>query len=227
MTTITGVLDKPALTRWHREQVARAAVEHADRLAADRLAGNEEAAVAFLLAIPTEGTNGREHGTRIHDALESVLCRQPVDVDPRDAPAIAGARAWLNEHHVRPLEIEGFLINEALGYGGTCDLVAEIGGETWMLDWKSSKSVAWANGRVFDEMRLQLVAYARAEFVARVGDPVRWRAGPSIVSSSWSKSPSSLHVVFIKTPPSRLSMAPSTAAAGPAAAMPVHDGRQP
>lgn len=60
-----------------------------------------------------------------------------------------------------------------------------------------------------------------------LGDPVRWRAGPSIVSSSWSKSPSSLHVVSIKPPPSRPSMAPSTAAAGPAGAMPIHDGRQP
>jgi hypothetical protein len=89
-------------------------------------------------------------------------------------PAIEGARTWLNENQVRPIEVEAFLINETLGYGGTCDLIAEIGGEVWLLDWKSSKSVAWADGKVYDEMRLQLAAYARAEFVARPADPTRY-----------------------------------------------------
>jgi hypothetical protein len=172
---VTDVLDKPALTKWHREQVAQAAVTHADRLVVDRDAGNLEAAVAFLLNVRTEGTNSRERGTRIHAALESVLRREPVAVEDRDTPAVAGARAWLNEHHVQPIEVEAFLINETAGYGGTCDLIAEIDGETWLLDWKSSKSVAWPNGNVYDEMRLQLAAYARAEFIARPGDPDRYQ----------------------------------------------------
>lgn len=30
--------------------------------------------------------------------------------------------------------------------------------------------MAWPNGQIYDEMRLQLVAYSRAEFIARVGD---------------------------------------------------------
>jgi hypothetical protein len=174
VTTITGVLDKPALTRWHREQVAQAALTHADRLVADREAGNVEAAVAFLLAARNEGTNGRERGTRIHHAIESVLRREPFAADPRDASAIAGVRTWLNERHVRPIEIEAFLINETLGYGGTLDVIAEIDGETWLLDWKTSKSVAWPNGQVYDEMRYQLAGYANAEFLAKLGDPTRY-----------------------------------------------------
>jgi len=173
VTTVTDVLDKPALVRWFREQVAQAALAHAERLVADREAGNGDAAIAFLLAARNEGTNGRERGTRIHAALEAIVRRQPFEPDPADGPAIAGARTWLNEHHVRPLEVEAYLINETLGYGGTCDLVAEIGGEIWLLDWKTSKSVADARGRVWDEMRLQLAAYAHAEFIARVGDPER------------------------------------------------------
>jgi len=32
---------------------------------------------------------------------------------------------------------------ETLGYGGTLDLIAELDGETWLLDWKTGKSVAW------------------------------------------------------------------------------------
>jgi hypothetical protein len=174
VTTVTDVLDKPALTRWHKEQVAQAAIASAERLLADRESGNVDAAIAYLLATRNEGTNSRERGTRIHAALESVLRREAFEIDPRDEPAVAGARTWLNEHHVQPIEVEAFLINETHGYGGTCDLIAEIDGETWLLDWKSSKSVAWPNGNVYDEMRLQLAAYSRAEFVARIGDPQRY-----------------------------------------------------
>jgi hypothetical protein len=174
VTTVTDVLDKPALTKWHKTQVAEAALTHAERLLSDRDAGNGEAAVAFLLAVRNEGTNGRERGTRIHAALEGVLRHEPTDIDPRDVPAIDGARAWLNQSGIKPLEVEAFLIHETLGYGGTCDLIAEIDGEVWLLDWKSSKSVAWPDGRVYDEMRLQLAAYARAEFIARPADPERY-----------------------------------------------------
>lgn len=174
VTTVCDVLDKPALTRWHREQVAQAAVAHADRLVADAASGNVGAAVAFLLNVRTEGTNSRERGTRVHAALESIVRREPYDLDPRDEPAVAGARTWLNERHVQPIEVEAFLINETAGYGGTCDLIAEIDGETHLLDWKTSKSVANAKGEVWAEMRLQLAAYAHAQFVAKIGDPERY-----------------------------------------------------
>ena len=173
VTTVTDVLDKPALTKWHREQVALAAIANAERLATDRLAGNVDAAVAYLLAVRTEGTVGRERGSRIHAVLEQVLRREPVEVQPADRPAVEGARAWLDERGVKPIEVEAFLIHETLGYGGTCDLIAEIEGETWLLDWKTSKSVAWPDGKVYVDLKLQLAAYARAEFIARPADPAR------------------------------------------------------
>jgi hypothetical protein len=174
VTTVTDVLDKPALVNWKRVQVAIAALAHADRLLADRQAGNDEAAVAFLMATRNEGTNSRERGTRIHSALESILRRQPVAIGQLEAAAVEGARTWLNERKVRPLEVEAMLLNETFGFGGTCDLIAEIDGEVWLLDWKSSKSVADSKGKVWREMRLQLAAYARAEFSAKQADPTRY-----------------------------------------------------
>lgn len=174
VTTVTDVLDKPALVHWKREQVALAALAHARRLVDDHEAGNDEAAVAFLLAARDEGTNGRERGTKIHAALEGVLRRELVSLGDIERSAVEGARAWLNEHQVKPLEVEAFLLNETHGYGGTCDLIAEIDGEVWLLDWKSSKSVADSKGKVWKEMRLQLAAYARAEFSAKIGDPNRY-----------------------------------------------------
>ena len=53
------------------------------------------------------------------------------------------------------------------------DLIAEIDGEVWLLDWKTGKSVAWPSGEVYSDHRLQLAAYAHADFVARIGDPER------------------------------------------------------
>jgi hypothetical protein len=170
VTTITDVLDKPALVKWKREQVALAALAHVDRLAEDKAAGNEDAAVAFLMNARDEGRNSRERGSRIHEAIEGVLLRQSPQIDPRDVAAVEGARAWLNAKRPKPLEVESFLINATLGYGGTCDLIAELDGEIWLLDWKSSKSVAWPSGQVYNEYRLQLSAYAHAEFVGVIGD---------------------------------------------------------
>lgn len=174
VTTVTNVLDKPALTKWHREQVALAALANADRLVVDQKAGNVDAAVAYLLNVRTEGTEGRERGSRIHTALESVLRRELVEVEPQDRAAVEGARAWLNEAKLKPLEVEAFLIHETLGYGGTCDLIAELDGEVWLLDWKTSKSVAWPSGQVYVDLKLQLAAYANAEFIARPTDPNRY-----------------------------------------------------
>jgi hypothetical protein len=175
VTSITRGLDAPALTNWKLGEVARSAVENAERLIEDRQAGKVDAAVKYLTTL---STSAMDRGSRIHGNIESILRREPFTPDPRDAAAVAGARAWLNqqvrEHGLRPLEVEAFLINETLGYGGTLDLIAELDGEVWLLDWKTGKSVAWPDGSVYADHRLQLAAYAKAGFIARIGDPERY-----------------------------------------------------
>ena len=174
-TSITRVLDAPALTNWKLGEVARSAIENAERLIEDREAGKVDAAVKWLTTL---STSAMDRGSRIHGNIESILRREPFTPDQRDEAAVAGARIWLDqqarEHGFRPLEVEAFLINETLGYGGTLDLIAELDGETWLLDWKTGKSVAWPDGRVYADHRLQLAAYANAEFIARIGDPERY-----------------------------------------------------
>jgi hypothetical protein len=161
VTTITKVLDAPALTSWKMTEVARSAVDNAERLIADREAGKTDAAIKYLTTL---STSAMDRGSRIHAAIE-------------DRHAIDGARAWLNDqavnHGFRILEVEAFLIHRTLGYGGTLDLIAEIDGEVWLLDWKTGKSVAWPSGEVYRDLRLQLAAYAGAEFIARPNDPTQ------------------------------------------------------
>lgn len=173
-TGITDVLDKPGLTYWKREQVAIAAIDNADLVKT----GKPEAVVAFLLK--SENTDGRDRGTRIHGHIERLLQRQPLDYGehPEDEAAVEGSRAWLNqqatEHGLKVLEVETFVLNPTLGYGGTVDLIAEIDGKITLLDWKSGKSVVDAKGRVYQEMRLQLAAYANCEFIGRPNDATRY-----------------------------------------------------
>ena len=156
-------------------QVAQAAIAGAERLIEDREAGKVDAAVKYLTTL---STTAMDRGSRIHAAIEQILRREPVTIDPRDEAAVAGARAWLNaqvrEHGLRPLEVEAFLLHETLGYGGTCDLIAELDGEVWLLDWKTGSSVATPDGAVYRDHRLQLAAYANAEFIARANDPERY-----------------------------------------------------
>lgn len=175
VTSVTKVLDAPALTSWKLRQVAENAIDSADRLIADREAGKRDAAVKWLTTL---STSAMDRGSRIHAGIESVLRREPVECLPEDLPAVEGARSWINqqvrENGLRVLEVEAFMIHETLGYGGTCDLIAEIGGEVWLLDWKTGKSVAWPSGQVYRDHRLQLAAYQHAEFIARPGDPERY-----------------------------------------------------
>ena len=179
VTSITRVLDAPALTNWKLGEVAKSAIENAERLIEDREAGKTDAAVKYLTTL---STTAMDRGSRIHAAIEQILRREPVTIDARDEAAVAGARAWLNaqvrEHGLRPLEVEAFLLHETLGYGGTCDLIAELDGEVWLLDWKTGSSVATPDGAVYRDHRLQLAAYANAEFIARVNDPARYELPP-------------------------------------------------
>jgi hypothetical protein len=180
VTTITKVLDAPALTNWKLGEVARSAVDNAERLIADREAGKTDAAIKYLTTL---STSAMDRGSRIHAAIEAVLTRDASHVPlEQDQPAIAGARAWLNDqavnHGFRILEVEAFLIHRTLGYGGTLDLIAEIDGEVWLLDWKTGKSVAWPSGEVYRDLRLQLAAYAGAEFIARPNDPTQYPIPP-------------------------------------------------
>ena len=175
VTTVTRVLDAPALTNWKMGQVAETAIAQAERLIADREAGRTEAALRYLTTL---STSAMDRGSRIHAAIEAILRREAHNVDARDTHAVEGARAWLNqmarERGLRPLLVESFVLNETVGYGGTVDLVAELDGEVWLLDWKTGKSVADPKGVVYRDHRLQLAAYARSEFEGRIGDSTRY-----------------------------------------------------
>jgi hypothetical protein len=62
---------------------------------------------------------------------------------------------WAREADVRPLAIEQTVYHPRLGYAGTLDLVAHVGGKLAVVDFKTSKSV-------YAESHLQNIAYQDA-----------------------------------------------------------------
>jgi len=158
VTTVIDVLSKPALPRWAAKETANFAV--ANRKSWQDL--DDQAAVDLLKGAPWRMSGGAmSKGTEIHAIAEKLLVNDPVDFVPPDIQnAVRGVAQIIEWLKPEPIFIESSLWNMTHGYAGTCDLIATIDGETWLLDWKSSKDVYADNG-------LQIAAYSRAEVVIK------------------------------------------------------------
>ena len=158
VTTVIDVLSKPALPRWAAKETATFAV--ANRKSWQDL--DDAAAVDLLKGAAWRLSGGAmSKGTEIHAIAEKLLMNQPVDFVPPDIQnAVRGVAQIIEWLQPEPIHVESSLWNMTYGYAGTCDLIAKIDGETWLLDWKSSKDVYPDNG-------LQIAAYSRAEVIIR------------------------------------------------------------
>jgi hypothetical protein len=86
---------------------------------------------------------------------------QPVDFVPPDIQnAVRGVAQIIEWLQPEVLHMEASIWNMTKGYAGTTDLIATIDGETWLLDWKSSKDV-------YPDMGLQLAAYGHGEVILK------------------------------------------------------------
>jgi hypothetical protein len=167
VTTIIKTLDAPALDAWKvRVQVegtARVAFqerpwenedqpEYVDRLSAmaklefehERLA-NEAADV------------GKQVHALIEHAVREQLGRPSIAPEATDEAlfVFAGWRGWAARVGLEPLMAEGRVYHGGHNYCGTFDLLALVGGEPTLFDWKPKP-------HLYDERRLQLAAYRKA-----------------------------------------------------------------
>lgn len=65
---------------------------------------------------------------------------------------------WLDREKPRFIMAEATLLSHTYGYAGTTDGYAELGGEVWMFDYKTSNTVS-------DDWTYQLAAYRGAEWL--------------------------------------------------------------
>lgn len=176
VTTVGKVLYSYPLERWKLEGVARRAVRDIGIITELAGRGDEEAAIRLLLDSKDESVKARDRGTAFHAWAEAINEGLP-QFPPGDelAGEKVGYLRWTDEAKPKWLAVEAMVASSKYGFGGTLDGVALIDGQTWLIDLKTSKSVADRDGNVWRDYRMQLAAYANAEFVGRPGDPKKYR----------------------------------------------------
>jgi hypothetical protein len=158
VTTVISLTPKPYLLNWVVKLAAEWAADNIGHLAD---MGEWEEQVAAIKAATRElREEGATKGTSIHDYAEQYVWLGVVD-PPVNAPqrAVIDIVETLN-----PLcrFTEAVVWNGTVGYAGTLDGVWDVmyegREETWLIDWKTSKSrsAEWA---------LQQEAYRRAETI--------------------------------------------------------------
>jgi hypothetical protein len=150
VTTILGVINKPALMPWAAKEGARWFKRGAFR------ATSKEA---------------RDIGTAVHKWCEQAINwklgngEEPTMLtDERAVSAIDGFRDWIAQNNIEWISSEERVYNRQYNYAGTVDAVAYVNDEFCVIDFKTSSGI-------WDEYFLQVAAYAEA--VAQVhGDAI-------------------------------------------------------
>lgn len=169
VTTILGVLDKPAIPKWAAQQVAEYVADHPDGVETLRNMGRGPM-VDALKRLPWERRDkAAARGTTLHDHAERILRGEEVEVDDELVPVIESALRFLDEWQIEPVAIEVAVGSREHRYAGTADLFAKYvrpdTGEAGIaiMDWKSGKAI-------YPEYAYQLAAYAGAEFYGLDGN---------------------------------------------------------
>jgi hypothetical protein len=166
VTTITGILDKPALLQW----AANCAVDYIkDNLEAIKdpidVHRGEDVLEAARKAYTLKRDEAAGAGTAVHNAILAYI--QCDDKDDPDASyrklldtdeaynGFMAFRSWESKNHVEWLENECEVFSVLHGYAGRFDAIAKVNGHRYLLDFKTSSGV-------WPEMRWQVCAYRQA-----------------------------------------------------------------
>lgn len=158
VTTITGVIDKPALKFW-------AAGCACDEILEEYQKGNisesviNEARSAFTRV----SKDATDIGKIVHDFCEKFALNKIGKGEkpelPEDEKALAGCLGflrWHDTHDVEFIEVERLVYSRKNNYCGMFDLLAKVNGKLSLIDYKTSKAFYPL------EMGAQLTAYKLA-----------------------------------------------------------------
>lgn len=154
VTTLLGDgIPKGGLTSWAAGEAAQYAIEHWAELEQLRLLDRAKQ-IQYAWQRTRDAAAGK--GTTIHRIAEQLSHGVEVDKPAGLEGHIEACVRFLDSYDVTPVISEATIVNRAIPYAGTLDLVADLLGHRYLLDWKTGKSV-------YAEAALQLAAYAHAE----------------------------------------------------------------
>jgi len=135
VTTILGVLNKPALVKW-ANNLGLIGIDSSKYV-------DEKAAIGTLAhQMIADYLRGKETDTSEYSK---------VQIDQAENATLSFFE-WEKTHHVEPILIEEPMVSEQYKFGGTIDCLGKINGSLCLLDFKTSSGV-------FPEMMVQVVAY--------------------------------------------------------------------
>lgn len=166
-TSITRLLDKPALIPW----AAKMAAEHVGRELTSALEKNSAGRLVAMIPKAKiseiiEGAKSAHRktvddasdvGKQVHELANRIFKGEyigdlPADTDQRVINGLAAIRNWLRQHDVTPIASEQIVFSKKWYYAGTFDLLATVNGSLSLIDFKTSKGV-------YVEHRLQTAGY--------------------------------------------------------------------
>lgn len=135
VTTVLGVLNKPALLNW----AWRCGCDGLDYKAVRDSAAGIGTLAHYLIMCHLRGESPDTSEYSAQDNFQAENC-------------LIKYWDWESQNHITPVLIEEPLVSEQYGFGGTIDCLAKINGELTLIDWKTSKGI-------YPEMIYQMAAY--------------------------------------------------------------------
>ena len=170
-TQILSVIAKPALVYWAANEAVRnfksSAVELAtmtERLGLSNMAytfgdsGIEAAGARAVNAHKHISSEAASVGSQVHHYIEKTLKKEEAQmpISLQGQSACKAFLKWYEDHpNVNILSCEEKVYHPELKYAGTVDAVAEIDGDMYIIDFKTSS-------KVYPEHHIQCAAYAKA-----------------------------------------------------------------
>ena len=108
----------------------------------------------------------RDIGSAVHGKIEDLLSGKVWNRTEETGLYLDGFSLFMAEHHPEFIETEQMIFHPAANYGGRFDFIARIAKRIAIVDVKT--------GSYKESHRLQLAAYAAAQFIGRPGDDTRY-----------------------------------------------------
>ena len=167
VTTVLGVVDKPAIANWKVDRAAKGAIamQKSGALAALIAQDEKMALSAIKTAWKSELDEAGQAGTMVHEYIEAQIKRTPKpEISPVAETIVGNLNQLLSDYEVEPIysECTVYGLEPGLEWAGTLDLIVEMyvpgrGRKRLVADIKTSRGV-------YDDMAAQIGgAYCHAD----------------------------------------------------------------
>lgn len=162
VTSITGVLDKPALVYWAANMGAEWFEKNIPMGTVIDEISRSKIIEGIKTAFRKKSKEAADIGTAVHKYLEEYLNaginKEPLPDMPHNENirnAIKAFLEWTKENKVKFIASERKVYSKKYGYAGTLDALGYVNGELAIIDFKTSSGI-------YPEMFIQTSAYAQA-----------------------------------------------------------------